>query len=112
MDQGIYKSLGHSPFRIVRLVHTIVRFFLKPDFGIVSDKLASAHHNELLAQIKVAEKRLAEIAVLRTHIVNYARTRETYAATEKPIIPKNFGKNMRKESCFTSRQKTPLTSWA
>ena len=41
---------------------------------------ATAHHNELSAQIKAAEKRMAEIAVLRTHIVNYAKTREVYVA--------------------------------
>ena len=44
---------------------------------------ATAHHNELSAQIKATEKRMAEIAVLRTHIVNYAKTRETYVAYRK-----------------------------
>ena len=44
---------------------------------------ATAHHNELSAQIKAAEKRMAEIAVLRTHIINYAKTRETYVAYRK-----------------------------
>lgn len=44
---------------------------------------ATAHHNELSAQIKAAEKRMAEIAVLRTHIVNYAKTREVYVAYRK-----------------------------
>lgn len=34
-------------------------------------------------EIKAAEKRMAEIAVLRTHIVNYAKTRDTYAAYRK-----------------------------
>ena len=33
------------------------------------------------SQIKAAEKRMAEIAVLRTHIVNYAKTREVYVAS-------------------------------
>ena len=42
-----------------------------------------AHHNELSAQIKAAEKRMAEIAVLRTHIVNYAKTREVYVDYRK-----------------------------
>ena len=32
---------------------------------------------------QAAEKRMAEIAVLRTHIVNYAKTRDTYAAYRK-----------------------------
>ena len=44
---------------------------------------ATARRNELSEKIKAAEKRMAEIAVLRTHIVNYAKTRDTYAAYRK-----------------------------
>ena len=51
---------------------------------------ASAHHNELSAQIKAAEKRIAEIAVLRTHIINYAKTRETYVAYRKAGYSRKF----------------------
>ena len=52
------------------------------DYAELAEKAAAAtaHHNELSAQIKAAEKRIAEIAVLRTHIINYAKTRETYVA--------------------------------
>lgn len=50
----------------------------------------TAHHNELSAQIKAAEKRMAEIAVLRTHIVNYAKTREVYVAYRKAGYSKKF----------------------
>ena len=53
------------------------------EYAILEEKAAAAtaHHNELSAQIKAAEKRMAEIAVLRTHIVNYAKTREVYVAS-------------------------------
>ena len=51
---------------------------------------ATAHHNELSAQIKAAEKRMAEIAVLRTHIVNYAKTREVYVAYRKAGYSRKF----------------------
>ena len=51
---------------------------------------ATAHHNELSAQIKAAEKRMAEIAVLRTHIVNYAKTRAVYMAYRKAGYSKKF----------------------
>ena len=51
---------------------------------------ATAHHNELSAKIKAAEKRMAEIAVLRTHIVNYAKTREVYVAYRKAGYSKKF----------------------
>ena len=46
--------------------------------------------NELSAKIKVAEKRMAEIAVLRTHIINYAKTRDTYVAYRKAGYSKKF----------------------
>ncbi len=47
-------------------------------------------HNELSAQIKAAETRMAEIAVLRTHIINYVKTREVYAAYRKAGYSKKF----------------------
>ena len=53
---------------------------------------ATAHHNELSAQIKAAEKRMAEIAVLRTHIINYAKTREGLCGPiARPVILKISG---------------------
>ena len=51
---------------------------------------ATARYNALSAQIKAAEKRMAEIAVLRTHIVNYAKTRETYVAYRKAGYSRKF----------------------
>ena len=51
---------------------------------------ATARHNELSAKIKAAEKRMAEIAVLRTHIINYAKTRDTYVAYRKAGYSKKF----------------------
>ena len=62
------------------------------DYGELAEKAAAAtaHHNELSAQIKAAEKRMAEIAVLRTHIVNYAKTRENYVAYRKAGYSRKF----------------------
>ena len=62
------------------------------EYAELQDKAAAAtaHHNELSAKIKAAEKRMAEIAVLRTHIVNYARTREVYVAYRKAGYSKKF----------------------
>ena len=62
------------------------------DYGNLAEKVAAAtaHHNELSAQIKAAEKRMAEIAVLRTHIINYAKTRETYVAYRKAGYSRKF----------------------
>ena len=62
------------------------------EYAVLEEKaaVATAHHNELSAQIKAAEKRMAEIAVLRTHIVNYAKTREDYVAYRKAGHSKKF----------------------
>ncbi len=62
------------------------------EYAILEEKAAAAtaHHNELSAQIKVAETRMAEIAVLRTHIINYAKTREVYVAYRKAGYSKKF----------------------
>ena len=44
---------------------------------------ASARFHTLSAQIKATEKRMAEIAVLRTHIINYSKTHDVYVAYRK-----------------------------
>ena len=41
---------------------------------------ATAHYHELGDSIKDSENRLAEIAVLKAHIINYAKTRPVYDA--------------------------------
>ena len=51
---------------------------------------AAARFNALSDQIKGAEKRLAEIAVLKTHIINYVKTWEIYAAYRKAGYSKAF----------------------
>ena len=51
---------------------------------------ATACYNALSGQIKAAEKRMVEIAVLRTHIVNYAKTRDTYVAYRKAGYSRKF----------------------
>ena len=51
---------------------------------------ATAHYKELSAKIKAVEKRMVEIAVLRTHITNYAKTRDTYVAYRKAGYSKKF----------------------
>ena len=62
------------------------------EYDMLAAKTASstAQYNELSAQIKAAEKRLAEIAVLKTQIINYAKTRDTYVAYRKAGYSKKF----------------------
>lgn len=62
------------------------------DYGSLSkktDEVTSRFHS-LSDQIKAAETRMAEIAVLRQHIINYAKTREVYVAYRKAGYSKKF----------------------
>ena len=62
------------------------------DYKVLEEKAAAAaaHHHALSAQIKAAEKRMAEITILRTHIINYVKTREVYVAYRKAGYSKQF----------------------
>ena len=51
---------------------------------------ATARYHELGDSIKAAEQRMTEIAVLRAHIANYARTRPVYDAYRKAGYSKKF----------------------
>lgn len=53
--------------------------------------------NELSQIIKESEKRLGESAVLRTHIINYAKTREVYVAYRNAGYSKKFFEAHREE---------------
>ena len=53
-------------------------------------KTATVRYNDLSTQIKTAETRMTEISVLRQHIINYAKTRDTYVAYRKAGYSKKF----------------------
>ena len=67
---------------------------------------ATARYHELGDSIKAAETRMAEIAVLRTHIVNYARTRPVYDAYRKAGYSKRFLDTHREEITLHKAAKT------
>ena len=46
--------------------------------------------NQLSAQIKTTEKRMTEIGNLKTHIINYSKTRDIYTAYRKAGYSKRF----------------------
>lgn len=62
------------------------------DYASLKEKAATVtiQYNDLAEQIKLAEKRMAEIAVLKKHIINYAKTREIYVAYRKSGYSKKF----------------------
>ncbi len=60
-------------------------------------KEAADHFNELSNTIKSSEKRMAEISVLKTHILNYAKTKDVYVAYRKAGYSKAFFEAHREE---------------
>ena len=53
--------------------------------------------DELLSSIQASEKRLAEIATLKKHIINYSETRSTYEEYRKAGYSKKFFEAHREE---------------
>ena len=51
---------------------------------------SSAKYHELMKTIKDAEEKMAANKVIKTHIINYAKTRETYIAYRKSGYSKKF----------------------
>lgn len=62
------------------------------DYDALSEKAtaASTRFRQLSVEIKSAEKRMEEITVMRTHILNYVKARDTYAAYRKAGYSKKF----------------------
>ena len=58
---------------------------------------ATERYHAMSDSIKAAETRLAEIAVLKTHIINYAKTRPVYDAYRKSGYSKKFLEAHREE---------------
>ena len=62
------------------------------DRSVLEERTASvtAQYHTLSAKMKSAEQRMAEIKVLQQHIINYAKTRDTYVAYRKAGYSKKF----------------------
>lgn len=62
------------------------------EYGTLAQKTAAATaaFDAASAKIKATESRMAEIAALKTHIINYAKTREIYMAYRKSRFKEKF----------------------
>ena len=62
------------------------------DRSALEERTASvtAQYHTLSANMKSAEQRMAEIKVLQQHIINYAKTHDTYVACRKAGYSKKF----------------------
>ena len=81
-------------FNLKQMAHTLI--YLTENnllsYETLSEKAADANarFHALSAQIKATEKRMAEIAELRAHIINYSKTRDVYVAYRKAGYSKKF----------------------
>lgn len=55
-----------------------------------STAAVTAQYHTLSAKMKSSEQRMAEIKVLQQHVINYAKTRDTYVAYRKAGYSKKF----------------------
>ena len=67
---------------------------------------ATERYHAMGGSIKAAEARLTEIAVLKTHIINYAKTRSAYDAYRKSGYSKKFLEAHREEITLHKAAKT------
>ena len=99
------KSVGYkkwaTKFNLKEMSKTLL--FLQEQKISSADELrerasaATERYHTMGDSIKAAEARLTEIAVLKTHIINYAKTREVYAAYRKAGYSKAFLEAHREE---------------
>lgn len=63
-----------------------------PDYDALAKSAedASSRTRELTVKIKTAEERMAEISVLRTHIINYSKTRDVYKGYREAGYSKKY----------------------
>lgn len=99
------KSVGYkkwaTKFNLKEMSKTLL-FLQEQKIGSIEEMqervdAATARYHELGDSIKGSEKRLAEIAVLKAHIINYAKTREVYVAYRKAGYSKAFLEAHREE---------------
>ena len=103
LAEGKSKGYTHWAKKFNRKELAKIYLFLKDsgldnyeDLVAHTEKL-SARFDELSETIKSAEKRLAEIQALQTHINNYSHTRDVYAEYRKSGYSKKFFEEHREE---------------
>ena len=96
MQQGKGPGYQHwaKSFNLKQMAQTVLylqeRGLLDYDELVKKASGASARFRELSAEIKAAEQRMAELSVMRSHIINYAKTRDTYVAYRKAGYSKKY----------------------
>ena len=92
--KGIGYQRWATVYNLKQMAQTMI--FLREhgitDVGQLQEKAAQAvrHFDQLDDNIKAAEKRLVEIAALKKHILNYAKTKDVYVEYRKSGYSKKF----------------------
>ncbi|MBR1708511.1 MAG: relaxase/mobilization nuclease domain-containing protein [Clostridia bacterium] len=96
LDEG--KGIGYQKwatvFNLKQMAQTVL-YLQEHDMADYSELAAKADEataqmEQLHAEIKRAEDRMSEIAVLKTHIINYSKTRQVYIDYRKSGYSKKF----------------------
>lgn len=100
IEQKINSSKGYGytqwakVFKLKQMSKSLL-YLQEHDFESFADlekaaDTAKDSYYELSEKIKSAEKRMAEISVLRTHIINYAKTRDVYSGYRQSGYSKKY----------------------
>ena len=96
MQQGKGPGYEHwaKSFNLKQMAETLLylqehKLLSYPDLAKRTEE-STKLFNTLSEKIKSAEKRMTELSVLRSHIINYAKTREVYIAYRKAGYSKKF----------------------
>lgn len=100
-DGSLYNQRSATVYNLKQMSKTLL-FLRDSQIGSMEElrlRADAAVHdfNRLSDSIKASEKRLAEIAVLKKHILNYSKTRDTYIAYRKAGYTKKFFEAHREE---------------
>lgn len=72
---------------------------------------SSARYHELMKTIKDAEEKMETNKAIKTHIINYSKTRETYIAYRKQVTVRNFLKHIGMKLLFTELPRKPFPNF-
>ena len=105
------KSFGYKKWATKFNLKEMLLFLQEQKIGSAEElrertAAATERYHTMGDSIKAAEARLTEIAVLKTHIINYAKTREVYAAYRKAGYSKAFWEAHREEITLHKAAKT------
>ena len=96
MQQGKGPGYEHwaKGFNLKQMAQTVLYLqehdLLSYEALVKHSNQVSDRFRELSEQIRTAEKRMAEISVLRSHIIHYAKTREIYVGYRKAGYSKKY----------------------